>query len=97
MEPGTPAANGANALLSCYMFRMTQLLEMAVEAARHLSPEEQDELARTILEIVHGTSEEIYVLSEEENAAIDEGLAHADQGEFASDEEVRAIFAKYAK
>lgn len=76
---------------------MTQLLELAIDAARQLSPEEQDELARTILEIVHGTSDEIYVLSDEENAAIDEGLAYADRGEFASDEEVRAIFAKYAK
>jgi predicted transcriptional regulator len=76
---------------------MTQLLEMAVEAARQLSPEEQDELARTILEIVHGTSDEVYVLSEEENAAIDEGLAFADRGEFASEEAVRAIFAKYVE
>ena len=54
---------------------MTRLLEMAVEAARQLSPEEQDELARTILEIVHGADDDVYVLSDEENAAIDRGLA----------------------
>ena len=76
---------------------MTKLLDMAIEAASQLSPEEQDELARTILEIVNGTDEEVYVLSDEENAAIDEGLAAADRGEFAADEEVAAIFVKYRK
>ncbi|MBN9077737.1 MAG: hypothetical protein BGN87_21615 [Rhizobiales bacterium 65-79] len=74
---------------------MTKLLDMAIEAASRLSPEEQDELARTILEIVHGGDDEVYVLSEEENAAIDRGLAYADRGEFASEEEVAALFAKY--
>jgi predicted transcriptional regulator len=74
---------------------MTKLLDMAIEAASQLSPEEQDELARTILEIVHGGEDEVYVLSEEENAAIDRSLAYADRGEFASEEEVAALFAKY--
>ena len=76
---------------------MTRLLEMAVEAARQLSPEEQDELARTILEIVHGADDDVYVLSDEENAAIDEGLAQADRGEFVSDEEVRALFDRFKR
>lgn len=66
---------------------------MAVEAARQLSPEEQDELARTILEIVNGN--EVYMLSEEDSAAIDEGLAYAERGEFASEEELATILAKY--
>lgn len=74
---------------------MTKLLEMAVEAARQLSPEEQDELARTIMEIVNGAEGDVYVLSEEEEAAIEEGLAQADRGEFASDEEVAALFSKF--
>jgi predicted transcriptional regulator len=74
---------------------MTKLLEMAVEAAKQLSPEEQDELARTILEIVSGADDEVYVLSDEENSAIDRRLEFADRGEFATDEEVAAVFAKY--
>ena len=74
---------------------MTKLLDMAIEAASQLSPEEQDELARTILEIVRGGKDEVYVLSDEENEAIDRGLACADRGEFASEEEVAALFAKY--
>jgi hypothetical protein len=76
---------------------MTKLLDMAIEAASQLSPEEQDELARTILEIVHGGSDEVYVLSDEENAAIDLALAQADRGEFATEEEVAALFSKNRK
>lgn len=76
---------------------MTRLLEMAVEAARQLTPDEQDELARTIMEIVGGAGEEVYVLSDEENAAIDEALKQADRGEFATEADIAAIFAKYRK
>lgn len=74
---------------------MTKLLEMAVEAARQLSPEEQDDLARTIMEIVQGGDEDVYVLSDEDRVAINEGLAEADRGEFVTEEELRAIAAKY--
>jgi predicted transcriptional regulator len=74
---------------------MTKLLELAFEEAKQLPPEDQDELARTIMEIVHGGEEGVYVLSEEEEAAIEVGLAEADRGEFASEEEIEAIFAKY--
>lgn len=71
---------------------MTRLLEIAIEAARQLEPAEQDELARTIMEIVGGADESVYVLSEEERAAVEEGLAQAERGEFASDDEVAAHF-----
>lgn len=74
---------------------MTKLLELAFEEAKQLSPKEQDELARTIMEIVHGGEEGVYVLSDEEEAALEVGLAEADRGEFASEEEIEAIFAKY--
>ena len=75
---------------------MTKLLEQAIEAARQLSPEEQDELGRLIMEIVHGGSDDdVYVLSGEENEAIDLALAQAERGEFATEEEVEAVLAKY--
>ena len=35
------------------------------------------------------------MLSEEDLAAIEVGLAEADRGEFASEEEIEAIFAKH--
>ncbi|MCR5855433.1 hypothetical protein [Mesorhizobium sp. J428] len=74
---------------------MTKLLELAFEEAKQLSPEEQDELARTILEIVHGGEEDVYVLSEKDLAAIKTGLAEADRGEFVTEDELNAILNKY--
>lgn len=74
---------------------MTRLLEIAIEAARQLEPAEQDELARAIMEMVNGGDEGVYVLSDEERAAVEIGIAQADRGEFATDEEVGALFAKY--
>lgn len=74
---------------------MTRLLEIAVEAARQLSDEEQDELARTIMQIVGSPPDDVYVLSEEEEAAIAEGLAQAERGEFVSNEEVQALFRRF--
>lgn len=74
---------------------MAQLLELAVEAARQLSPEEPDEIARTILELVHGAGDEIYMLSEEQNGAIDRGLAELKQGEYVTLEQLRETLAKY--
>jgi predicted transcriptional regulator len=76
---------------------MTKLLDMAIEAASQLSPEEQDELARTILEIVRGGEDDVYVLSEEENAAIDRGLAELEQGHYATMDDLQAVLAKYRK
>ena len=75
---------------------MTKLLEQAIEAARQLSPEEQDEIARTIFEVLHGTSDEVYVLSEKEQAAIAVARAQIARGEFAAEEELEAVFKKYA-
>lgn len=74
---------------------MTKLLELAFEEAKQLSPEEQDELARTIMEIVHGGEEGVYVLSDEEEAEIDEGVAQLERGEFFTLEEVRERLRKH--
>lgn len=74
---------------------MTKLLEIAVEAARQLAPEEQDVLARTILEIVRGTDEEAYVLSDAQRAAIEVARQQVARGAFATEEEIDEIFKKY--
>jgi predicted transcriptional regulator len=73
---------------------MTKLLEMAIEAVSQLSPEEQDEVARAIFAFMDANSEP-YVLSDSEREAIEEGLRQADRGEFATDEQIEAVFAKY--
>lgn len=75
---------------------MTQLFELAVEAARRLPPQEQDELARTIIEIV-GEGAGVYVLSDEEKAAIDVSRAQVARGEFATDDEIEAVLNKYTR
>lgn len=75
---------------------MTKLLEIAFEEAKQLPPERQDALARTIMEIVHRGGEDfVYDLSEEDKAAIENGLAEADRGEFVSDDELKTILNKY--
>jgi predicted transcriptional regulator len=76
---------------------MTKLLDKAVAAARELSSEEQDEIARTIFEMLDEVKAEPFVLTEAENDAIDRSLLYADRGEFVSDEDVRSIFAKYSR
>jgi hypothetical protein len=48
---------------------MTTLLDRAVEAARSLSPELQDEMARLVLQLVGGDGASI-ALTAEERAAI---------------------------
>lgn len=49
---------------------------------------------RVLLEI-EAKGPEVYQLSEEELADIEEGMAEVRRGEFASDEEVAALFNRY--
>ncbi len=74
---------------------MTKLLEQAVETVRGLPPEMQDDLARMLLQLAAGEDQPVVQLSAEEEASFDESLAQADRGEFATDEQVRAIWAKH--
>jgi hypothetical protein len=74
---------------------MTKLLEQALEAARTLSPDAQDDIARVVLRLA-GTDEEPPVtLSPEERTAIVTSQAAAVRGEFATDEKVRAAWGKH--
>jgi len=75
---------------------MTKLLDKAIEAAKQLQPEAQDELARTILYLVKndGEPEEI---DAEDLPDILEALAEVERGEFATDEEVEAAFRSFGK
>lgn len=73
---------------------MTKLLEQAFEAARSLPPAMQDEMARVIMAM---TGEELPVvqLTPEEEASFEQSLAQAERGEFATDDQVRAIWTKH--
>lgn len=73
---------------------MTKLLEQAIEAARKLPPDEQDDIARAIMRLA-GTAEAApLALTPEEREAIARSKAAAARGEFATDDEVRAVWAK---
>jgi len=79
-----------------YKRSMTKLLEKALEAVRQLSADEQDEIARTILALVGRDDGEPVPLTPEERAAIARSKAAAARGEFATEEEVRAVWAKHS-
>ncbi|MGH6824002.1 MAG: hypothetical protein ACRECP_07735 [Methylocella sp.] len=73
---------------------MTKLLDQALEAARDLPPDDQDEIARVIFHLA-GNDESRVALSLEERSALAISKAAAAKGEFASDEQVRAVWAKH--
>lgn len=73
---------------------MTKLLDQAVEAVRRLSPRDQDEIARAMMQLAGADSDIPVPLSADERDAIARSKAAAARGEFASDEQVRAVWAK---
>ncbi|GJE53931.1 MULTISPECIES: hypothetical protein [Methylobacterium] len=73
---------------------MTDLLEKAMTTARSLSPEMQDEIARMVLAFM-GDDTSVYQFTSEEEAEQDEADAAEARSDYATDEEVRAIWAKY--
>lgn len=77
-----------------YVCGMTRLLEQAVEAVSALPDEAQDDLARILLQLA-GFDQPPYELTPEEAADVDASLAEAGRGEFATEEEVRAVWAKH--
>jgi hypothetical protein len=74
---------------------MTKLLDEAVEAVRRLPPDDQDDIARAIMKLAGSDLDGPVVLSPEESVAIARSKAAADRGEFATDEQVRAVWAKH--
>jgi hypothetical protein len=74
---------------------MTKLLDKALEALRVLSPNEQDDIARIILQLAGEDETAAVELSADERRAIEESKAAAARDEFASDEQVRAVWAKH--
>ena len=73
---------------------MTDLLEQAVETVRTLPREVQDDLARVLLQLA-GAEQPAIPLSAEEDASFDESFAEAKRGMFATEADIRAIWAKH--
>jgi hypothetical protein len=74
---------------------VTGLLDRALKAARRLSPEAQDDIARLVLRLAAADDEPPVVLAPEEQTALDVCKAAAARGEFATEAEIRAVWAKH--
>lgn len=74
---------------------MTKLLDQALEAVRNLSPDEQDDIAHVVLRLTGADDEPPVPLTPDEQAAVAASKAAAARGEFATDEQVRAVWAKH--
>jgi hypothetical protein len=74
---------------------MTKLLDQALEAVRNLSPDEQDGIANVVLRLAGVDDEPPVPLTPDEQAAVATSKAAAARGEFATDEQVRAVWAKH--
>ncbi|KKX33927.1 hypothetical protein [Rhizobium sp. LC145] len=73
---------------------MTKLLDKAIEAAKALPPEMQDDIARVVLTLA-GNDEPVYELTPEEEASFAKSRAQAARREFATEEQVEAVWTKY--
>ncbi len=75
---------------------MTSHLKEVLERVETWSEQDQEKLAQVILEL-----EAQLLMSDEltpaQLKAIDEGVAAADRGEIASDQQVKALFAKFRR
>ena len=75
---------------------MIKALENAIEKARALPPERQADAADALERIVKA-SRTIYVLSDEERALVEEGLADLDAGNIVPDDEMERFWARHQK
>jgi hypothetical protein len=73
---------------------MTKLLEHAVDTVRALPPAMQDELARLLLQLA-GEEQPAIQLTPDEVASLAESRDQAARREFATDDQVRAVWAKH--
>jgi hypothetical protein len=73
---------------------MSALFEKAIEKVRALPLEMQEDLARVLLQFA-GEELPIIDLTPEEEEAVLNSRAAAARGEFATDEQIRAIWAKH--
>ncbi len=73
---------------------MTKLLDRAIAEVRKLSPADQDETAEMLLWVIEARAGPM-PLDSESAAAIEEGLAQARRGEFASEAEIAALWKRH--
>jgi predicted transcriptional regulator len=73
---------------------MNKRLEVLLDRVAAWPEEAQEELIDAI-RYIEARQSGVYVLSDDERAAVERGLEEAGQGKFATDEEVAAVFDRY--
>jgi len=73
---------------------MNKRLESLMERISALSEDAQDELLDHVA-IIEARQSGVYRLSDEERAAVKQGLEAAERGEFVSDEDMAAFFKRH--
>jgi hypothetical protein len=76
-----------------YYVDMTKLLDQALEAVRSLPVDAQDDIARIILQLAGDDKSAPVALTPDERVTI--AASAAARGEFATEEQVRAIWANH--
>ncbi|MCJ9754726.1 hypothetical protein MOV61_28765 [Neorhizobium sp. BETTINA12A] len=76
---------------------MTKLLDRAIEAAKELPAEMQDEIAEILLSFMGKDDGDVYQLTPEEEADLEEADREIERGEVVGEEVVRTILAKYLR
>jgi predicted transcriptional regulator len=72
---------------------MTKVLEDAIEKVRRL-PEDRQAYAAEVLEQIAAAGSDLFIIPENHRAAVLEGLKQAERGEFATDDEMAALWKK---
>ena len=74
---------------------MTKLLDQALEVARSLPADAQDDIARIVLQLAGAEAVSPVALSDDERSAIATSRDAAARGEFATEAQIRATWAKH--
>jgi predicted transcriptional regulator len=74
---------------------MSKLLEQVIEILRERPEYEQEAAAKMLVDFLFGKEVKLEELDPETRAAVEEGLAQADRGEFVPEEEMEAFFAQF--
>lgn len=75
----------------------TKNLNTVLERVEAWPADAQDRLAEVVVEIEAALKDGVYEPTPEELAGIDRGLRAANEGRFATDEQVEATFAKFRR
>jgi predicted transcriptional regulator len=73
---------------------MTRVLDDAIEKVKRLPEDQQAYIAEVLEQIAASAGGEVFIVPEEHRTAVLEGLEQARRGEYASDDEMSALWKK---